>query len=476
MKPLTAGEAAACSGRSRRLQAIGAATPPTSRRSSSASRSRRRSGAACRRSTSTRARAMTARPPRSRGDGARMLVATRRRLFAQELYVKLRRAGVEGLAGAGGRDPDRRQESARHRRRAADLAARARRWRSMREREMSRNSSPVRPRLLAPETSRRRGFSARRATGDGARTSRMPRRSLRSPKRRRARSSSISASRSACSTGPEKLSRLIIADDEPIDAAAPYAIAGDALRLVEPDDESDLARLTDSFHLNLTAFSLLAFIVGFFIVHASFGLAFEQRLPTVRTLRALGVSAGTLIAAMLCELALVTLIAGGGGVIGGYLIARALLPDVAASLEGLYGAQISESLDARRALVARRASPWRAAARFCAAASGLIEDAALAGPFRRAADRLARGASSLPAQAGGARRAGAHRRRRRLPHGRRACRRLRRHRPRAACRGASAAACAGRRPDSSAKPWRDARSRIGSSPTAGRRFPVSRSR
>ncbi len=148
---------------------------------------------------------------------------------------------------------------------------------------------------------------------------------------------------------PEKLSRLIIADDEPIDAERLTQLAGDALRLVEPDDEGDLARLTDSFHLNLTAFSLLAFIVGFFIVHASFGLAFEQRLPTVRTLRALGVSAGTLIAAMLCELALVTLIAGGGGVIGGYLIARALLPDVAASLEGLYGAQISESLalDAR---------------------------------------------------------------------------------------------------------------------------------
>ncbi len=57
------------------------------------------------------------------GDGARMLVATHGGLFAQELFVKLRRAGVECLSGVGGRDPDRRQESARHRRRAAHLAA-----------------------------------------------------------------------------------------------------------------------------------------------------------------------------------------------------------------------------------------------------------------------------------------------------------------------------------------------------------------
>ena len=71
-------------------------------------------------------------------------------------------------------------------------------------------------------------------------------------------------------------------------------VTGDQLRLVEPEDERDLARLTDSFHLNLTAFGLLAFLVGLFIVHASFGLAFEQRLPMVRTMRAVGISARTL--------------------------------------------------------------------------------------------------------------------------------------------------------------------------------------
>ena len=148
---------------------------------------------------------------------------------------------------------------------------------------------------------------------------------------------------------PGRVSRLIVAPDARIDAATLRATTGDALRIIEPEEDSDLARLTDSFHLNLTAFGLLAFLVGFFIVNASFGLAFEQRLPVLRTLRALGVSARVLIAGMLIELSAFTLLAGGAGVIGGYLIAAALLPDVAASLEGLYGAQISGklTLDAR---------------------------------------------------------------------------------------------------------------------------------
>jgi putative ABC transport system permease protein len=143
---------------------------------------------------------------------------------------------------------------------------------------------------------------------------------------------------------PERLSRLIVSNETRLDAATLARVTGDALRIVEPEDESELARLTDSFHLNLTAFGFLAFLVGFFIVHASFGLAFEQRLPTLRTLRALGVSASALTAALFCELVVFTLLAGGLGLVGGYLIAAALLPNVAGSLEGLYGAQVSERL------------------------------------------------------------------------------------------------------------------------------------
>jgi putative ABC transport system permease protein len=142
---------------------------------------------------------------------------------------------------------------------------------------------------------------------------------------------------------PRQVSRLLIGRTKgprtPLEN-----VTGDKLRLIEPDAETDLARLTDSFHLNLTAFGLLSFFVGLFIVNSAIGLAFEQRLPMLRTLRACGVSARLLNTVLLVELISLALIAGIVGLVCGYLIAAALLPDVAASLRGLYGAQIPGQL------------------------------------------------------------------------------------------------------------------------------------
>jgi putative ABC transport system permease protein len=146
---------------------------------------------------------------------------------------------------------------------------------------------------------------------------------------------------------PDQVSRLLVGKAR--GKRAPLEnVAGDKLRLVEPDAESDLERLTDSFHLNLTAFGLLSFVVGLFIVNSAVGLAFEQRLPTLRTLRACGVSAGMLNAVLLMELVSLALVAGIMGLVCGYLIAAWLLPDVAASLRGLYGAQIPGQLTLKR--------------------------------------------------------------------------------------------------------------------------------
>jgi putative ABC transport system permease protein len=142
---------------------------------------------------------------------------------------------------------------------------------------------------------------------------------------------------------PDQISRLLIGKAR--SKRVPLEnVTGDKLRLIEPDAESDLERLTDSFHLNLTAFGLLSFFVGLFIVNSAIGLAFEQRLPMLRTLRACGVSARLLNTVLLLELISLALVAGVVGLICGYLIAASLLPDVAASLRGLYGAQIPGQL------------------------------------------------------------------------------------------------------------------------------------
>lgn len=106
----------------------------------------------------------------------------------------------------------------------------------------------------------------------------------------------------------------------------------------------DLSRLTDSFHLNLTAFGFLSFAVGLFIVHATIGLAFEQRRPVFRTLRALGVPMGRLVGVLLAEVTLIALLSGAGGIVLGYALASALLPDVAGTLRSLYGAEIEGTL------------------------------------------------------------------------------------------------------------------------------------
>ncbi|MEO0372421.1 MAG: ABC transporter permease, partial [Pseudomonadota bacterium] len=142
------------------------------------------------------------------------------------------------------------------------------------------------------------------------------------------------------------LSRLIVGPEQPMGLPPASDIAPELIRQ-SAQEGAEMGRLTDSFHLNLTAFGLLAFVVGLFIVHGTIGLAFEQRRGMVRTLRALGMPLRTLIALLAMEMAAFALIAGGVGVLLGYVIAGALLPDVAATLEGLYGAQISGALQLR---------------------------------------------------------------------------------------------------------------------------------
>jgi len=145
---------------------------------------------------------------------------------------------------------------------------------------------------------------------------------------------------------PDQLSRLLLPKD--FTATLPDQFKGQ-LQLKTSGEENNLSRLTESFHLNLDALGFLSFVVGLFIVHAAIGLALEQRRGLLRTLRACGVSARMLIACLAVELGGLALIGGLVGVTSGYLLASVLLPDVAASLRGLYGAEVAGQLSL---------SPW----------------------------------------------------------------------------------------------------------------------
>ena len=140
---------------------------------------------------------------------------------------------------------------------------------------------------------------------------------------------------------PGLLSQLVV--DPSLAESLPSLPAGVPL-VWEARGEADLARLTDSFHLNLTALGLLAFVVGLFIVHAAANLAMEQRRALLQTLRACGVSLRSLLAVLLLELLVLALLGGSLGVLSGFALAALLIGDLSASLRGLYGAQIAGQL------------------------------------------------------------------------------------------------------------------------------------
>ncbi|WP_299605499.1 FtsX-like permease family protein [uncultured Tateyamaria sp.] len=169
--------------------------------------------------------------------------------------------------------------------------------------------------------------------------------------------------------GRDDLSRLLL---QPVQSMARPDLddVAPGLRLQGANQTADMGELTDSFHLNLTAFGLLSFAVGLFIVYSTIGLAFEQRRGLVRTLRALGVPLRRLVSLMLIELLLLALVGAGLGIVLGYVIAAILLPDVAVTLRGLYGTEVAGTLQFR-------ASWW---------ASGLA--IAVLGAFAAAGGRL----------------------------------------------------------------------------------------
>lgn len=137
------------------------------------------------------------------------------------------------------------------------------------------------------------------------------------------------------------ISRLIV---NPGSTVPSDVLSGFGLEIVPPAERGATQGLTDSFHLNLTAFAFLAFSVGLLIVRASIGLALEQRLATIRTLRTVGLSAARLTMAVLIEVIALAVVSGTLGLVLGYTIAAALLPDVSGSLRGLYGVSVSGEL------------------------------------------------------------------------------------------------------------------------------------
>ena len=96
------------------------------------------------------------------------------------------------------------------------------------------------------------------------------------------------------------------------------------------------AAMSQAFMTNLTAMSLLALLVGVFLIFNSVSFSVLQRRELIAVLRALGVTRSRLLAMLLGEAALLGLVAAAGGIVLGIFLGEQMLQLVSRSINDLY--------------------------------------------------------------------------------------------------------------------------------------------
>ncbi|MGR5501464.1 FtsX-like permease family protein [Vibrio sp. DNB22_10_4] len=118
------------------------------------------------------------------------------------------------------------------------------------------------------------------------------------------------------------------------------SLVADQGQWIENTQSSDLDSLTDSFHLNLTAMSMLAFLVGLFIAYNGVKYSLLKRRRLLVQLQQAGLNSTTVFTALLVELTVMVLLGSLVGFIFGMQLSHWLHPTVALTLEQLYGATL----------------------------------------------------------------------------------------------------------------------------------------
>lgn len=97
-----------------------------------------------------------------------------------------------------------------------------------------------------------------------------------------------------------------------------------------------LEQMTAAFSLNLTAMSLLAMVVGMFLIYNTMTFSIVQRRPLIGRLRGLGVTAGEIRFLILSEALLIGLAGSAIGIMGGLMLGKGLTGLVTQSISDLY--------------------------------------------------------------------------------------------------------------------------------------------
>lgn len=106
--------------------------------------------------------------------------------------------------------------------------------------------------------------------------------------------------------------------------------------LATSEQDSQLAQMSAAFEVNLKALSLLALLVGIFVVFQTLSFLAVQRGRLIGLLRALGVRRAELARLLLGEALLVGLIAGAVGIVLGLVLGGVLLQGLARSYSELF--------------------------------------------------------------------------------------------------------------------------------------------
>lgn len=139
-----------------------------------------------------------------------------------------------------------------------------------------------------------------------------------------------------------KLSHIDLIADERTEAgkallAEVQRVLPEGAQIVKPQARSQsVESLTDAFRLNLTALSLLALVVGMFLIYNTITFSVVQRRPIIGTLRCLGVTRREIFRQILIETLALGAIGGAIGVVLGIVLGRGAVGLVTQTINDLY--------------------------------------------------------------------------------------------------------------------------------------------
>ena len=115
------------------------------------------------------------------------------------------------------------------------------------------------------------------------------------------------------------------------------SVVGDGAQIRRSEARTEtVEQMTRAFNLNLTALSLLALVVGAFLIYNTMTFSVVQRRPLIGRLRALGVTRREVFGLVLGEAALIGLVGTGIGLVGGIALATGLVQLVTQTINDLY--------------------------------------------------------------------------------------------------------------------------------------------